>query len=439
MRIIADDEACVGSDQVSLAQDEQIAADDLRRRDNARPSIADYASPRRGHLRQGSDSLFGPIFLKETDYCVENHDSNDDYSIEPLAKRRGDGRRTDQHPDYEAAELSQKQVDERSEGPGHGAGDSSLAYRPSARGRKGVAANLGGTGSRISARAGAARDTQARGRAGTQALAVQAGEFIYEQPAAGDVEYTFKHALTQEVAYSALLVERRKLLHERAGLALESMFAEQLDDHLGELAHHYSRSDNAGKAVEYRAGAGEQALQRSAYADAIGNLSAGLNLLQRLPDSPERIRQELLLQLALGPALVAVKGRAAPEVACAYVRARELCERLGDPPDVFPACLGCGPFIYCEASYGYRHSHASPGSHGLHRAHVCDRFFAVLPVLEPGGRGTGSRRPSPSATVASVTASARSSKSTRGCPRRALDVMQFCDSCLYLSRPAILA
>jgi len=78
---------------------------------------------------------------------------------------------------------------------------------------------------------------------------LQAGEFIYEQPAAGDVEYTFKHALTQEVAYNALLVERRKLLHERAGLALESMFAEQLEDHLDELAHHYSRSDNVGKAA----------------------------------------------------------------------------------------------------------------------------------------------------------------------------------------------
>jgi predicted ATPase len=115
---------------------------------------------------------------------------------------------------------------------------------------------------------------------------LQMAEFIYEQPAAGDVEYTFKHALTQEVAYKSLLVERRKLFHERAGRALESMFAEQLDDHLDELAHHYSRSDNHTKAVEYLGRAGPQALQRSAYADAISNLSAGLNLLQRLPDSP---------------------------------------------------------------------------------------------------------------------------------------------------------
>src|SRR5713226_3475936 len=73
---------------------------------------------------------------------------------------------------------------------------------------------------------------------------LQLGEFIYEQPATSDIEYIFKHALTQEVAYNALLIERRKLLHERAGLALESMFPGQLEDHLDELAHHYSRSDN---------------------------------------------------------------------------------------------------------------------------------------------------------------------------------------------------
>src|SRR6202030_65659 len=78
---------------------------------------------------------------------------------------------------------------------------------------------------------------------------LQLGEFIYEQPAFPDIEYTFKHALTQEVAYNSLLAERRKLLHERAGAALETMFAEQLEDHLSELAHHYGRSDNVPKAA----------------------------------------------------------------------------------------------------------------------------------------------------------------------------------------------
>jgi predicted ATPase len=170
--------------------------------------------------------------------------------------------------------------------------------------------------------------------------ALQAGEFIYERPAVGDIEYTFKHALTQEVAYNSLLIERRKLWHERAAVATESLYAERLDDHLGDLAHHYLRSDNVSKAVEYLGRAGQQAMQRSAYADAISSLSAAIDLLQRLPDSPERVQQELLFQLAVGPALMAVKGYAAPETERAYTRARELCERAGDRTELFPVLFG---------------------------------------------------------------------------------------------------
>jgi predicted ATPase len=173
-------------------------------------------------------------------------------------------------------------------------------------------------------------------------LRLQAGEFIYEQPASGDVEYIFKHTLTQEVAYNTLLIERRRLLHERTGVVIESMFAEQLEDHLDELAHHYSRSDNVTKAVDYLGRAGQQAAQRSAYVDAISRLAAAIELLRRRPDSPERTQRELLLQLSLGPVLSAVKSWAAPEVESAYARARELCDRLGDPPELFPAVLGMG-------------------------------------------------------------------------------------------------
>ena len=68
---------------------------------------------------------------------------------------------------------------------------------------------------------------------------LQLGEFIYEQPAVGDTEYIFKHALTQEVSHNSVLIERRKQLHERTGVALETLFANSLDDHLAELVHHY--------------------------------------------------------------------------------------------------------------------------------------------------------------------------------------------------------
>jgi class 3 adenylate cyclase/predicted ATPase len=169
---------------------------------------------------------------------------------------------------------------------------------------------------------------------------LQLAEFIYEQPAVGDTEYIFKHALTQEVASNSLLIERRKQLHERAGQALESMFAGQVEDHLDALADHYSRSDNIEKAVEYLGRAGQQAGQRSAYGGAISKIGVAINLLQKLPDSPQRAQRELLLQLAIGPALIAVNGFAAMEVEKAYARARALCKRLNDPPELFPTLYG---------------------------------------------------------------------------------------------------
>ena len=169
---------------------------------------------------------------------------------------------------------------------------------------------------------------------------LRAAEFIYEQPALGDVEYVFKHALTHEVAYNSLLIERRKLLHERAGQALESMFADHLDDHLSELTRHYSHSDNVEKAIEYLGRAGQQALQRSAHDYAISNLTAALDLLRKLPENPERIQRELMLQLSLGQGLQAVRGFTAEEAKRAFTRARELCERLGDRPELFLVLWG---------------------------------------------------------------------------------------------------
>jgi class 3 adenylate cyclase/predicted ATPase len=169
---------------------------------------------------------------------------------------------------------------------------------------------------------------------------LQAGEFIYEQPATTDVEYVFKHALTQEVAYSALLIEQRKILHERAASALESMFAEQLDDHLDELAHHYRRTDSIAKAVEYLGKAGQRALHRSGHIDAVNNFSSALDLVRKLPKNAQRAQHELPLQLTLGNALIAVKGWAAPEVEDAFNRARQLSDDGRDSVELFPALYG---------------------------------------------------------------------------------------------------
>ena len=80
---------------------------------------------------------------------------------------------------------------------------------------------------------------------------LQHKEFLYEQPAFPEVEYIFKHALTQEVAYDSVLDERRKALHEQTGQAIETVYAATLHEHYSDLAHHYQRSANTEKAIEY--------------------------------------------------------------------------------------------------------------------------------------------------------------------------------------------
>jgi class 3 adenylate cyclase/predicted ATPase len=173
---------------------------------------------------------------------------------------------------------------------------------------------------------------------------LQAAEFIYEQAAFPDVKYVFKHAFTQEVAYNSLLLEHRKVLHECTAQAIETLFHSRLEDHYNELAQHYSRSGNTGKAIEYLRLAGRQALQRSANEEAITHLTAALEFLKTLPDSPERVQQELMLQIALGVPLQALRGPAAPEVETVYARARELCQQLEDAPQLIPVLGGLWSF-----------------------------------------------------------------------------------------------
>jgi class 3 adenylate cyclase len=159
---------------------------------------------------------------------------------------------------------------------------------------------------------------------------LQVGEFIYEQPAAGDTEYVFKHALTQEVAYNSVLMERRQQLHERTAAALESLYARSIEEHLAALAHHYGRSDNPDKAVQYLTRAGQQALSRSAFTEAQAQLQQGLEWIKKLAESPERDARELELARTLAQVLMITRGFAAPETRAAAERARELAEKGGN-------------------------------------------------------------------------------------------------------------
>jgi class 3 adenylate cyclase len=169
---------------------------------------------------------------------------------------------------------------------------------------------------------------------------LQLAELIYEQPAAGDIEYIFKHALTQEVAYDSVLIEKRKPMHAKIAAAIEALAPSRIDDHIAELVHHYRRSDNSMKAANYLNLASLQAQQRSAFPEATELAHRGLSILASAADGPERDRQELELQITLAQSLAPTFSPGFVEVAAAYNRALKLCRRTEDGPQMVAALVG---------------------------------------------------------------------------------------------------
>ena len=159
-------------------------------------------------------------------------------------------------------------------------------------------------------------------------------EFLYQRGLPPQATYLFKHALIQEAAYQSLLRSTRQQYHQRIAQVLEARFPEVVETQPELLAHHYTEAGLTDRAVDYWLRAGQRASERSANQEAISQLTTGLALLRSLPPTPARTQQELLLQTTLGPALMAVKGQAAPEVEHAYARARELCQQLGETPSL---------------------------------------------------------------------------------------------------------
>ena len=161
-------------------------------------------------------------------------------------------------------------------------------------------------------------------------------DLVFQHGLPPQAQYVFKHALIQDTAYQSLLKSRRQQLHAQTAQVLEQQFAETVTTRPELLAHHYTEGGLAAQALPYWQQAGQQAIQRSANAEAINHLTQGLTVLQTLPDTPERAQYELMLQVALGAPLISSKGWATPEIGTAYARAYELCQQLGENQQLFP-------------------------------------------------------------------------------------------------------
>jgi TOMM system kinase/cyclase fusion protein len=177
-------------------------------------------------------------------------------------------------------------------------------------------------------------------------------ELLYQRGAPPQATYVFKHALIRDAAYESLLRSTRQQYHQRIALVLEAQFPETAALQPELLAQHYTEAGLNAQAVPYWRQAGQRAIERSAHVEAIAHLTRGLEVLATLPDTPERARRELDLQLTLGPAWMVIKGWSDRGAERIYTRARELCQRTGENPELFPALWGLWLFYAGRGELG---------------------------------------------------------------------------------------
>ena len=147
--------------------------------------------------------------------------------------------------------------------------------------------------------------------------------------------YAFMHALFQEILYERVPVSRRVRWHRQIGARLEVGYGPEAREPAAKLAEHFAQGRDYRRAVQYLRQAGENAMQRHAYAEAIAHFSTGLALLKTLPNTLERRQQELSLQVSLSVPFILTKGYTAPEVEATCTRVRELCQGFRDTTHLF--------------------------------------------------------------------------------------------------------
>ena len=176
-------------------------------------------------------------------------------------------------------------------------------------------------------------------------------ELLFQRGTPPAATYLFKHALVQDTAYASLLRSRRRQLHTQIAQVLETQFPETVEAQPELVARHYTEAELNESAIPYWQQAGQLAVARSVNVEAIKHLTTGLELLKTLPDTPERTQQELTLQSTLGPVFIGTKGWAAPETGEVYTRAQELCQQIGQAPQLFPALWGLYGYYGVRGEY----------------------------------------------------------------------------------------
>ncbi|WP_245330429.1 adenylate/guanylate cyclase domain-containing protein [Bradyrhizobium sp. AS23.2] len=169
---------------------------------------------------------------------------------------------------------------------------------------------------------------------------LEEAELLLRHGTPPEASYSFKHALVQEAAYESLLKSRRQLLHKHIGDVLRDRFADIAETEPEVVAFHFTQAGLSGVALEWWRKAGQQALKRSAYSEAIAHLGKAVAIADELPDEPGRTMNRLHLQIAYGRALRGSLGHSAPETVAAWTRARQFVADISDPAEMAPIHSG---------------------------------------------------------------------------------------------------
>jgi DNA-binding winged helix-turn-helix (wHTH) protein/predicted ATPase len=197
--------------------------------------------------------------------------------------------------------------------------------------------------------------------------------------------YRFRHALYQEVVYTGISPERRAQLHRVTGDRLEAHYGGRTAAIAAELAVHFEHGRDPDRAVSYLAQAARKAVERSAYAEARFHLERGQKMLELLPEGEQRLRRELEIMLLLGRVLAAREGWAVAQVEKVFLRARDICDELGDDRGLLQALWGLIGVTFAGADF---RKARSIGRHVLGLAKRSgDPICGVLGHMEVGGTG----------------------------------------------------
>lgn len=186
-------------------------------------------------------------------------------------------------------------------------------------------------------------------------------ELLYQRGRPPRARYIFKHALIQDAAYASLLRRARQQVHQQAAELLVARFPDAVDANPEIVAHHFAEAGLTDLAVEHFQKAGERSLRRSANEEAVAHLGKGLQIIQAASDGVMRDREELSLLTMIAPALVAVRGYAAPQVDPAYRRALDLCRTLGDVKTEYAVLCGQSMFHFLRADLAIARDLAEKG------------------------------------------------------------------------------